>query len=95
MVLLVCALLGLGSLWYCGTAPRAQRFVGAAVAWFGFWYGLRLLLVCGIWRRETALGPGRKLWLGVTVPIWGLWLVWVGRGRLSTWLSDDQGANDG
>ena len=96
LVLLGCACSGLLTLYVGGRAVppgwvAAQYALAAMVLWQLSWYTLRLLLMIAIWRRERAISAGRKLWIGLTVPIPGIIAIYLGRGRLSLWLDGSPG----
>lgn len=89
VVLLVCGvvgLVGLGIAFHRLNSPAWRGVLLLAVGYQLFWWSVRVVLMIGIWRRETALNVGRKLWLGVTTPMPVLVGVWLGRGKLSGWL---------
>lgn len=90
VALLVCGLAGLTALFLAARNPVLKGVVIGVVAWQGLWYLVRIYLMVGIWRRETALSTGRKLWVAITMPIAVLFAVWAGRGKLSEWMTDEE-----
>ncbi len=90
LVLLLCGVLGLVTLYRYSDHPRLRQALWALVAWQSFWYAIRLYMMIGIWRREHALTAARKLWLGLTMPIPGIAAIWAGRGALSDWLTQSE-----
>jgi hypothetical protein len=75
-------------------SPLAQRGVWALVAWQGFWYVVRLVLMVLIWRREAELTPGEKLWMAFTAPVAVIFAVYLGRGKISEWICAGQPVED-
>lgn len=90
ITLLVCGIIGLIGIYHLSGDPRVRQALWLLVAWQGAWYTLRLVLMVGIWRREPALSSGRKVWLGLTMPIGGIAAIWAGRGALSAWLESTE-----
>jgi len=70
--------------------PWAKAALGGLIAWQSFWYGLRVLVMIGIWRREPELSNSEKWWIAITVPIGILFAIWLGRGKLSEWIAADE-----
>lgn len=89
IVLLLCGIVAIITLFKLSHDPRLRGGILLLVAWQASWYVVRLVLMVGIWRRETALSAGRKVWLGLTMPIGGLFAIWAGRGALSAWLTKE------
>ncbi|HAZ62944.1 MAG TPA: hypothetical protein DCZ72_04955 [Armatimonadetes bacterium] len=94
IVLLVCGLVGLTALVMAARHPVLKGVAIGLILYQGFWYLVRIYLMVGIWRRETALTTGRKLWVAITMPIVALFAVWAGRGKLSQWMSDQEPTDD-
>jgi hypothetical protein len=96
LVLLCCGISGLVTLWKLGQGHGTWQLVfGAAVVWQLFWYTLRVVVMVFIWRRERAISPGRKIWIGLAMPIWGLLGILIGHGALSAWLEAERSAGRG
>jgi hypothetical protein len=92
LALLACGISGVTSLCVLvKTQPWLRGGLFAILAWQTFWYSVRLVLMIGIWRRERAIGPGRKVWLGLTAPLPVLSGIWYGRGRFGNWLMETSG----
>ena len=90
-VLGVTGLVGLGLLaWSLAGQPWLRRGLWLVAGWQLFWYGVRAVLMVGIWRAETELSRGEKVWMALTVPIAVLFGVWCYRGKLSAYLAAEK-----
>ncbi|NUQ00638.1 MAG: hypothetical protein HUU35_12370, partial [Armatimonadetes bacterium] len=79
------AVVGLGGLLtlvlLLDSSPRLQAGARALLYWQVGWYLVRLALMLGIWRREPQLSATEKAWMGLTTPVYLLFVIWWFRGR--------------
>lgn len=70
--------------------PWARAALGGLLTWQLSWYALRVFLMIGIWGREPELSTTEKTWIAITVPIGIVFVIWLGRGKLSDWIAADE-----